>query len=233
MRFTPIHRSTESLWILLSVLASLILAGNVDSLRAQPPPGWTGPGSSYQQPNQNWSQPPGVGQQPIQLVQRRRVVTADDTKPKRPLPFQLKDLPGVMEEMDVIHRRSQLVIAKTPVSRIAIADDTVIDVVQYSPTEFGIIGLAIGTTNLHLWFDDSPEPLIYLIEVIRDPTFEDRLRTNFGKLEKQLQVLFPYSTVQLIPLQQRLVVRGQARDAEEAARILQIVRSAFFNQFGN
>jgi len=211
----------------------VIVAGSVDSLRAQAPPGWTGANPGYQQPAQNWQQPAGVGQQPIQLVQRRRVVTADDTKPKRPLPFQLSELPGVMEEMDVVHRRSQLVVAKTPVSRIAIADDTVIDVVQYSPTEFGIIGLAIGTTNLHLWFDDSPEPLIYLIEVIRDPTSEDRLRTEFGKLEKQLQILFPFSTVQLIPLQQRLVVRGQARDAEEAARILQIVQSAFGNQFGN
>jgi pilus assembly protein CpaC len=140
--------------------------------------------------------------------------------------------------MEIIHRRSQLVITRAPVARMAIADPTVVDVVQYSPNEVGIIGLSIGTTTLTLWFDDerfgatSREPLIYLVEVIRDPTFEDRLRMDFGKLEKQLQILFPASKVYLIPLQQRLVVKGQARDPEDAARILQIVRSAFFNEFG-
>lgn len=232
MRFTRYCRSNGTPRIPWVVLLALGVCGSVNPLSAQPP-GWTGPAAGYQQPAQSWSPPNGSARPQIQLVQRRRVVTADDTKPKRPLPFALSEMPDVMEEMEVIHRRSQLVVAKAPVSRIAIADDSVIDVVQYSPTEFGIIGLNLGTTNLTLWFDDSPEPLIYLVEVIRDPTFEERLRTDFGKLEKQLQILFPYSTVQLIPLQQRLVLRGQARDAEEAARILQIVQSAFGNQFGN
>lgn len=235
MRLIRCHHSNESSRIPWLVLATAVLAGSVDDLSAQQaPPGWNAPAAGYRQPAQNWPRPnAAAGQSPIQLVQRRHVVTADDTKPKRPLPFPLSEMPDIMEEMEVIHRRSQLVVSKAPVSRIAIADDAVVDVVQYSPTEFGIIGLALGTTNLTLWFDDSPEPLIYLVEVIRDPTYEERLRTDFGKLEKQLHILFPYSTVQLIPLQNRLVVRGQARDAEEAARILQIVRAAFFNQFGS
>lgn len=229
LRCQPPSRYLLVSWFALALSLVAFSAGGV---WAQAPPGWNVPAAGYQQPVQNWLQPVNSSaQSPIQLAQRR-IVTADDTKPKRPLPFPLSEMPDVMEEMEVIHRRSQLVVAKAPVSRIAIADDTVVDVVQYSPNEFGIIGLALGTTNLTLWFDDSPEPLIYLVEVIRDPTYEERLRTDFGKLEKQLQILFPFSTVQLIPVQNRLVVRGQARDAEEATRILQIVRAAFFNQFG-
>jgi pilus assembly protein CpaC len=165
----------------------------------------------------------------IQLTQR---ITANDTKPKKPLPYAIEEMPDIQEEMEIIHRRSQLMVARAPIARIAIADPTVVDVVQYSPNEIGILGMNFGTTTLMMWFDNSRDPLIYLVEVIPDPTFEDRLRNNFGKLEKQLRILFPNSKVFLIPLQQRLIVKGQARDAEEAARILQIVRSAYFAEFG-
>lgn len=169
----------------------------------------------------------------IQLVQSRsQRVTAKDSKPQAPLPYEISKMPDVQEDMEIIHRRSQLIVARNPVSRIAIADPNIIDVVQYSPNEFSVIGLVMGTTTLTLWFDNSREPLIYLVEVIPDPTWEDRLRTDFGKLEKQLRILFPNSKVYLIPLQQRLIVKGQARDNEDAARILQIVRSAYFMEFG-
>jgi pilus assembly protein CpaC len=171
------------------------------------------------------------GNQPrIQLAQR---ITADDTKPKKPLPYAIEEMPDTQEEMEIIHRRSQLMVARAPIARIAIADPNVVDVVQYSPNEIGIIGMNLGTTTLMMWFDNSRDPLIYLVEVIRDPTFEDRIQADFGKLEKQLRILFPNSKVFLIPLQQRLVVKGQARDAEEAARILQIVRAAYSAAFGN
>ncbi|MDA1163301.1 MAG: pilus assembly protein N-terminal domain-containing protein, partial [Planctomycetota bacterium] len=165
----------------------------------------------------------------IQLTQR---VTADDTKPKKPLPYAIEEMPDIQEEMEIIHRRSQLIVARAPIARIAVADPSVVDIVQYSPSEIGIIGMSLGTTTLTMWFDNSRDPLIYLVEVIRDPTFEDRLRNDFGKLEKQLRILFPNSKVFLVPLQQRLIVKGQARDAEEAARILQIVRSSYYSAFG-
>lgn len=165
----------------------------------------------------------------IQLTQR---VTADDTKPKKPLPYAIEEMPDIQEEMEIIHRRSQLIVARAPIARIAVADPSVVDIVQYSPSEIGIIGMSLGTTTLTMWFDNSRNPLIYLVEVIRDPTFEDRLRNDFGKLEKQLRILFPNSKVFLVPLQQRLIVKGQARDAEEAARILQIVRSSYYSAFG-
>jgi Flp pilus assembly secretin CpaC len=140
----------------------------------------------------------------IQLTQR---VTADDTKPKKPLPYAIEEMPDIQEEMEIIHRRSQLIVARAPIARIAVADPSVVDIVQYSPSEIGIIGMSLGTTTLTMWFDNSRDPLIYLVEVIRDPTFEDRLRNDFGKLEKQLRILFPNSKVFLIPLQQRLIVK--------------------------
>ena len=196
----------------LLLLAVCMLSANVSGLLAQNSGPYRG----------------GTPQGRVQLTQR---ITKNDTKPKKPLPYAIQEMPDIQEEMDIIHRRSQLIVARAPIARIAIADPTVVDVVQYSPNEIGIIGMNLGTTTLTLWFDNSRDPLIYLVEVIPDPTFEDRLRNDFGKLEKQLQILFPNSKVFLVPLQQRLIVKGQARDAEEAARILQIVRSAYFTEF--
>lgn len=208
-------------WVLAALIAALCGSRGAAQTGAYP--------GQYRPAAQPTPQPGLQYDQRIQLTQR---VTARDSKPKRPLPYEIQEMPDIQEEMEVIHRRSQLMITRAPIARIAIADPTTIDVVQYSPTEVGILGLALGSTTLTLWFDGTPEPLIYLVEVIPDPTYEDRLEMDFGKLEKQLHILFPNSKVYLIPLQQRLVVKGQARDPEEAAHILQIVRSAYFAEFG-
>ncbi len=182
-------------------------------------------------PSQRTGTPSGQGGQ-IQLIQGSATSTTKSSKPMRPLPFPIEKQPGSTEELEIIHHRSQLMVTRAPIARIAIADPNIIDVVQYSPTEISVIGLQIGTTELSLWFDKQAEPLIYLVEIVRDPSWDERLRTDFGKLEKQLQILFPNSKVYLIPLQNRLVVKGQARDEQDAANILQLVRSFSTNQYG-
>jgi pilus assembly protein CpaC len=142
----------------------------------------------------------------------------------RALPEQISSMPTVSENMDVVQHRSQLVIARTNIVRTAVADPSIIDVVQYSPNELSIIGLELGSTTLTLWFDNSHQPLIYLVNTVRDPGAEEKRRVAFSKLERKLAVLFPNSKVYLIPFSGKLVVKGQAHDSEEAAKILQIVR---------
>jgi pilus assembly protein CpaC len=152
---------------------------------------------------------------------------------EEPLPDQIERLPGVKAELEVIHRRSQLVVARSPIVRTAIADPSVIEIAPYSPNEIGVIGLAMGSTTLTLWFENNPEPLIYLIKVIRDPSLEEQARIDYGKLEKKLALIFPNSKVYLIPLSNKIVVKGQARDSEEATQILNIIRGEVINQYGS
>ena len=148
------------------------------------------------------------------------------------LPKQIVSMPDVTAELKVIHRRSQLMITKANVVRTAIADQRVVDIVQFSPNELAFIGQTLGSTNVTFWFEDDPEPLIYLIEVIRDPSVEDQQRIDYGKLEHRLADLFPNSKVYLIPMSRKIIVKGQARSPEEASRILQIVRGEVLNQNG-
>ena len=84
-----------------------------------------------------------------------------------------------------------------------------------------------------MWFDDGSDPLIYLVETIRDPSLEDRRKVDYGKLEQKLKVLFPNSKVYLIPMSTKIIVKGQAKDSEEAARILSIIAGEVINQAGS
>lgn len=144
----------------------------------------------------------------------------------------IENIPEAMDDLEVIERRSQLVTTRSSVSRIAIGDQSIIDVVQYSPKEFSIIGLARGTTSLTLWFENEAEPLIYTIKTIRDPNLDNQRKLDYGRLERKLAQMYPNSKVYLIPLSRKIIVRGQARDQEEAAHILNIVRGEVINQEG-
>eukprot|EP00913_Durusdinium_trenchii_P008873 g8339.t1 len=150
----------------------------------------------------------------------------------RPLPNQILAMPTVQETLEVVHHRSQLLVARGNIVRTAIADNSVIDIVQFSPREISIIGLGMGATNLTIWFENNPQPLIYLVKTVPDPSIEEQKRLDYGRLERKLAVLFPNSKVYLIPLSGKIVVKGQARSATEAARILQIVRNEVINQEG-
>lgn len=158
--------------------------------------------------------------------------TALSMPDERPLPPQIAALPQIQEELEVIHHRSQLVVGRGRIVRTAVADTSVIEVVPYSENELDVIGIALGTTTLTIWFENDPEPLIYLVTTIRDPGLEDRRRVDYGKLERKIRMLFPNSQVYLVPLSYKIVVKGQARDAEEAAKILEVIRGEVINQEG-
>ncbi|MBI3860284.1 MAG: pilus assembly protein N-terminal domain-containing protein [Planctomycetia bacterium] len=149
------------------------------------------------------------------------------------LPPLIDRFPDVTANLKVIQRRSQLMITKSNVVRTAIADQRIVDIVQFSPTEMAFVGMGVGSTTVTIWFEDSPEPLIYLIEVITDPSINDQRNIDYGKLEEKLADLFPNSKVYLIPLHRKIVIKGQARNPEEASQILQVVAGEVINQNGD
>jgi len=129
--------------------------------------------------------------------------------------------------MDVDPERSKIVRTRRPVTRISIADPKILEVVQFSPTEFELIGLSTGQTSLTLWFgeaDKGGQLLRYQVRVSPNRATEDRKKIEYAELERRINELFPNSMVRLIPVSDKLIVKGQARDAEEAAQILAVIR---------
>ncbi|MCA9077010.1 MAG: pilus assembly protein N-terminal domain-containing protein [Planctomycetaceae bacterium] len=142
-------------------------------------------------------------------------------------------VPKGEQELELIQHRSQLITTTERVRRIHIADPSVVEIIQFSETEFSLIGLNLGTTDLTFWFEDSETPLLYLATVIPDPSLEEQRRLDYGKIERKLALLYPNSKVYLIPMSQKIIVRGQAKDPEEAARIMQVVRGEVLTQEGD
>jgi pilus assembly protein CpaC len=125
---------------------------------------------------------------------------------------------------------------------VSIADPGIVETVNFSPNEFELIGRTIGETTVTLWFGDAQpaegqtalHPVLrYLVKVHPDMSDEDIRRTQYGELAKRINELFPNSYVQLIAIADKLVVRGQARDAQEAAAIMGVVRGNSVDQAGS
>lgn len=170
-----------------------------------------------------------VSGSPVSMIQP----VQNSAESARTLHRLIASMPTENEDLEVIERRSQLMNTRANVTRIHIVDPTIVDVVQYGPRELAFLGLARGSTNMMLWFEGETDPIIYLVKTIRDPSLDSQRRIDYGKLEKKINTLFPNSKVYLIPLSWKIVVRGQARDQQEAAHILQIIQGEILAQDGS
>ena len=138
-------------------------------------------------------------------------------------------LVGTDLTLDLDPRHSKILRTKKPVSRVSITNPDVLEVTQFSPTEFELIGTHIGQTTLTLWFagpagQQFGEMLRYQVRVYPDLGVEEQQKIEYGELERRINELFPNSSVQLIPVADKLVVRGEARDSREAGQIMSILR---------
>ena len=138
-------------------------------------------------------------------------------------------LPEVTFQVDP--RYSKLIRTKKPVSRFSITNPDVLEVVQFSPMEFELIGLRMGNTTLTLWFGDQ-EVLRYIVKVSRDTDIEDRRQSEYRDLQAMVNEMFPNSSIELIAVADKVIVRGQARDAEEAAQILTLLGDQIGTGYG-
>jgi len=129
------------------------------------------------------------------------------------------------EELKVIANRSILLRTRYNLYRSAIVDPSICDIVQFNPREISVIGRTVGTTHVTFWFEDGTfKPVTFTVNTLPDPSIRDRRSEQFKMLEKQIAKMFPNSKITFILLANKLIIRGQARSAEEASEILRIVR---------
>ncbi len=144
----------------------------------------------------------------------------------------IESMPKHSDDLELIERRSQLMITRANLVRYAIADPSILDLIQFGPKEFSLLGMARGSTTLHLWFEGHTDPVIYLVKTIRDPDLDNQRRIDYGRLEAKINKLYPNSQVYLVPMSYKIIVRGQARNQEEAAHIVALIRGEVIGQDG-
>ncbi len=172
----------------------------------------------------------------VRPLRRRKIFSAMPIAPNR----QTRDkLESLIDEVllpeatfDLIPNHSKLIRTKLPVSRFSVTNPALLEIVEFSPTEFELIGQEVGDTTLTLWFGESGQEQQVLRYLIRVSEQENLGQTEYGDLEQRINELFPDSMVQLIPVLDKLIVRGQARDSQEAARILSILSGHSIDQTG-
>ena len=132
--------------------------------------------------------------------------------------------------------QSKILRTKLPITRIAITSPEILEINEFSTTELEVIGKKAGETTMSIWFaapDGTSTILRYLVKVASNDEEQYRAEVEYGKLEARINELFPNSIVQLIPVADKLIVRGQARDAQEAAQILAVLGGQSVDQAGN
>lgn len=130
-------------------------------------------------------------------------------------------------ELSVQQRHSKILKMKMDVFRVAIADPSKIEVVAFGAQEVEVIGKETGTTTMTLWLgqEANPQILSVQVKVEGDNSIEDLRRMEYGEFQKMINEFFPNSKIQLIPFADKLIVRGQARDEQEATQIISIIRA--------
>ncbi|MCK6521104.1 pilus assembly protein N-terminal domain-containing protein [Myxococcota bacterium] len=113
--------------------------------------------------------------------------------------------------MDVEVGQSSIQSATRPILRVLISQPNVASIKTLSETQFQILGLAVGTTDLWIWYKDDPEhPEAYELSVHRD--LSDMVR-RIGA------VVGESAPPQVYPMGERLVVEGVVSDIETLERI--------------
>ena len=137
-------------------------------------------------------------------------------------------------ELKIPMRRSKLIRMNTDILRAAVADPSLIEFVAFGTKEIELIGVNTGRTNVTLWLGDpeDPEILSFLVNVEYDRGVDAERRAEYRELEISINELFPQSKVRLFPVADKLIVKGQARDAEEATQIMSVLRAGGQGGYG-
>lgn len=130
-------------------------------------------------------------------------------------------------EMSVAFQESKMLRLREPVSKVAVVDPSVCEVVQFSPREICLLGKSPGATNISFWVGQSGgRPATYRVTVEADQRAREMLADEYRQFEQLLSELFPQAKVRLLLVADKVIVKGEASDETEAMRILSVLRQA-------
>ncbi|QDT12350.1 type II and III secretion system protein family protein [Planctomycetes bacterium K23_9] len=122
--------------------------------------------------------------------------------------------------------QSKIIRTKVAVQRTAIANPEIVDLHVFDNDEIEIIGKSVGDTTITFWFDVpgvGTQVLRYYVEVDNAQQEQRRREARYKSLQSRINELFPDSQVFLFPIDDKVIVRGQAQDAKEASDIMRLL----------
>lgn len=116
--------------------------------------------------------------------------------------------------VELLAGRGVILNLSSNTTRAAIGDARIADVTVVSPRQVMISAKSVGTTNLILWHADDAQ-VVYDILV----------QPDLALLREAIAKTAPGSTVQVIPLGDKILLRGAVPDVDTLDRILQIAQT--------
>ena len=111
--------------------------------------------------------------------------------------------------------QSKIIRTNYTLKRTAISDPEVVNIQVFGQNEIEIIGLKQGETTMTFWFDIpglGTQVLRYLVLVDNAQQQQREREARHRELQSRINELFPNSQVFLFPVDDKVIVRGQARD---------------------
>jgi hypothetical protein len=135
-----------------------------------------------------WIGPRPAFAQNGQIASSPAIMNPNLAMDSEPLPSQILAVADYSAQMRVMQHCNRLVMTRGNIARTFVADARIAEVVQFRPNELVLIGLETGRTTVTLWFEDSPEPLIYLVEIVHGPVSTPRAVSQNSRREEEAQV---------------------------------------------
>lgn len=131
------------------------------------------------------------------------------------------------QTLDLVEGRPTVLRFRVPPFRDQVGDPDIAELTSITETEISVLGNDVGSTTVNFWFKDpetgQQEVLSYLVRVVEDPELSRQYERLLETLERDINRSFPDSVVDLSYVGSEVVVRGKARDIEEATNIVRIV----------
>ena len=134
--------------------------------------------------------------------------------------------------LEIVQGRTLVLKFTDPPFRVSVGDEKILTSVPVGdvPRQLILQAVSAGATSLMLWFGDPTDPtkqtiLSYLVSVLPEPGARARLERVYKQLQDEVNQAFPDDYVRLFLVGDKLAVCGQAKDAVEATKILQVIRS--------
>lgn len=174
-----------------------------------------------------------------QLLATRRSASDDralDVPPKEVTRKEQKLIREVLEpelilRVDTV--KSKIIRTNFEIKRFSVSDEGVVDAKTLGVYELEVVGRQAGETILTVWYFDEDEEVQLARYLVQVHASTGQFKNRIEELQHQINEAFPNSQVQLRPLQDKLLVRGQVRDAAEAEKVLSLLGASVGNRSGN
>jgi pilus assembly protein CpaC len=133
--------------------------------------------------------------------------------------------------LDLIAGRPRVILLKACPTRTLVADPSLVGIKLLEPagTQLLVLGSKPGITVLNLWFTESAAQakdriLSFHVRILPDPEAKDRRAAQLKVLENEINAVFPNSTIRIIPVADKVLLRGQTQDVRDAQRIPHLIK---------